>query len=115
MPYHSRVPRRNLIPYLLLGALTLLAGLGAGLGAAEAPSVNHPQVIVRCSGSSTYSSCHVLTQLLPKADRPCVDGGTRSPAVYRDGQGNVGVTALRKALRSIVAECRTNPLRFQNP
>jgi hypothetical protein len=108
--------RRNFIPYLLLGALMVLAGLGAGLGAglevAVAPTMSPPQSALSVTScpttSSAYSSCvrFVFGPSLSTAEGKCV----LKELMPKQSNGD---TNIRKGLKAAVAECQRYSIMFK--
>jgi hypothetical protein len=108
MPYPSCVPGRNLISYLLLGALTLLAGLGAALGVVAAPSGTQPQPVASSSVTCAAGlQCSVMPQF-PEGDRNCVLDGLRRIA---SSGGNLG---SRNDVKAVIAKCERHSIMFKS-
>jgi hypothetical protein len=94
-------PRRRLAPFLLLGLLTVGAGLGVGLGLSEG-AVRHgataaPLVVIireshSCTDTGTGAECAVWT---------CEERATRAAEKARP----MGATAENTALKAVLSKC----------
>jgi hypothetical protein len=118
---------RRLIPYLLLGTLTLGAGLGAGLALAQGPVTRDPgaaaspvvtvqegpctvstgrgEARVSCassSGSAYSSSLSLQFDHLPGPAEACITKALRAVATAKPTSG----TGLRDVVRAVLSTCR---------
>jgi hypothetical protein len=105
------MPRRNLIPYVLLLLLTLLAVGAAALAIAQGPatvsheSVAHPSkensVTNVCTNAVGGATCvHAFITLSTPKDVRCVTNG-----MHRLIKASPDAVTLRKDLREVVTEC----------
>jgi hypothetical protein len=116
-------PSRRLTPYLLLGALTLGAGLGAGLGLSEGPvthdataptsstvttyrgncavSTGGNAVGIKCTGGSSSYSSYLSIHFLGTGSA-CVSNAMKALAKAKPTTASATV----KVLRTAVSDCR---------
>jgi hypothetical protein len=112
-------PSRRLAPYLLLGTLTLGAGLGAGLGLSQGP-MTHDATISAVTVIVTTKAARCTVSTGSDGSVLCTGGGSETPTaaggkaliacLTRIGRAvakanPTNAVAIEKAVRSVMSTC----------